>query len=232
MGLIDKLLHQPAGSDQAVVASDMEGTLSRGVTWKGIRDYMLAHGRKADFNRFFRRRIIRLPLFRLGLIDKQKFKEQWMVDLVALLAGMPRREFEAFSEWVVEHELWPNRRQRVIDELMDHMNEGKRVVVVSGLLEPMLAHFVAKIGCEAIGTPLKFAGDIFSGQTLQGFTTGAQKVAQLRPFLDINGHIAAAYGDTYADIPMLQLSQQPAAVFPDSQLKRHAENHGWRIFES
>lgn len=231
MALIDSLLHEPAGSQRPVVACDMEGTLSSGVTWKGMRDYLILSGRGDAYNRFFRSRMIQLPLFRLGLINRQAFKESWLNGLLSLFAGMPEDEFAEASRWVVENELWANRRQPVIDELKRHRENGRRVVVVSGLIEPMLQLFVGKFEGEAIGTPLLFLGRVFSGRTDGPFTTGSQKVAQLTHFLDADGKIAAAYGDTGADIPMLRLSNSPTAVFPDKKLRRYALKSSWRIIE-
>lgn len=231
MPLIDALLQKPAGNDEPVVACDMEGTLSAGVTWKGMRNYLHAHGRRHDFNRFFRSRILQIPLFRLGLIDRREFRERWMVDILALFAGLSQNEFAKASRWVVENELWPRRRRQVIDRLLNHQKAGHRVVVVSGLIEPMLSLFVAKIDVEAIGTPVLYLGKIFSGRTAAPFTTGQRKIEQLQPFLDQEGKLAAAYGDTAADIPMLALSRFPTAVYPDKKLRQHAQRVGWSIID-
>lgn len=229
MGVIDNLLSEPPGSTRPVVACDMEGTLSGGVTWKGMRDYLVAHGRGATYRRLMRKRLVQISLFRLGLINQQKFKESWMIDMLSLFAGMSHDEFAHASDWIVENELWAKRRRPVIEELKNHRDQGRRVVVISGLIEPMLARFVAKIGVEAIGTPILFLDEVFSGRTAAPFTTGGRKVEQLEPFLNPAGRIAAAYGDTAADIPMLSLSENPTAVFPEKNLRHHALTAGWRI---
>jgi len=41
--------------------------------------------------------------------------------------------------------------------------------------------------------------------------------------------IVAAYGNTISDLPMLEMSEQPVAVYPDAKLRRVAERRGWRV---
>ena len=44
-----------------------------------------------------------------------------------------------------------------------------------------------------------------------------------------DARIVAAYGDTLSDLPMMEMSEQPVAVYPDAKLRRVAEERGWRI---
>lgn len=40
-----------------------------------------------------------------------------------------------------------------------------------------------------------------------------------------------AYSDSYSDLPLLSLVENPVAVTPDDQLRRHAQEHHWRLME-
>ena len=42
------------------------------------------------------------------------------------------------------------------------------------------------------------------------------------------GPVAAAYGDSFSDIPMLELSAAPVVVNPEEELKAYADQKGWR----
>lgn len=231
MRLITTFLNDPADPERPTVASDMEGTLSAGVTWKGLRNYLLAHGRKEDYDRFFRANLYKLPLYYLGWINPQKFKQAWIGDIFHLFNGFSRPAFDEVAEWVVEHEHWPRRRRGIIAELEQHLAQGRRVVVVSGLIEPILGRFAARVGLEAIGTPVKYSGDLFSGKTAGPMITGQQKAGQLAYFSGPDKKIEAAYGDTLADVPMLSMSRLPTAVAPDKKLRRVARANGWRIID-
>lgn len=217
---------------QPTVVSDMEGTLSGGVTWKGMRDYLLKHGYEREVKGFLRRNLFKGVLFRLGFIrDVHQFQEAWMLGVLALFRGMSRTEFTDAVTWVVENELWPQRRQAVIDELLQHQEDGRRVVVASGMFEPMLKVYVDKLGFEAIGTPVLFEDGVFTGRLVGEFNTGLHKAAQVAAFADENGELYAAYGDTAGDIQMLGMARHPAAVYPDNGLRLEAERRGWRIIE-
>ncbi|MCB8967734.1 MAG: HAD-IB family phosphatase [Ardenticatenaceae bacterium] len=213
-----------------IVASDLEGTLSAGQTWRGMRTYLEAHGQADAFRRFFRRRLPALVLYRLHLVDDRAFKERWILDVLRLFTGYTPTAFADVAQWVVESELWPQRRQAVVAELEQHRENGRRVLVISGLFQPMLDVFTGRLGVEGIGTPLLFANGRFTGQIAAPFNVGDYKVAQLQQHMGSNP-LVAAYGDTEGDIPMLRLSQEAVAVHPDRTLRREAAACGWRILE-
>ena len=79
--------------------------------------------------------------------------DRWIRDLVALLEGRTAAEIEEIAAWVVDEELWPGRREPILDELVDAHAEGARVVIVSGTYEPVLRLFAERVGAEAVGTP-------------------------------------------------------------------------------
>lgn len=231
MPIYTDLLQTPANNDQEVVAADLEGTLSAGATWSGMRAWLEANGRQSEFQQFLRQRLFQVVRYRLGLIrDVRAFKEQWIDALFKLFAGYSEAEFTDIAEFVVEQELWPKRRQSVIADFMAHTAHGRRLLIVTGVNEPVLAKFAAKLGVEAIGTPLQFVDGRFSGDTAAPMNTGQNKVDQLQPFAR-DGRIHAAYGDTAPDILMLQMAQEPVAVFPDKKLKKTAVAQGWRVVE-
>lgn len=225
------LLQSPAGNAQEVAAFDVEGTLTTGATWAGLRAYLEANGRKEQFQRFLRRKIPGIILFRLHLIrDERAFKERWVQDMLRLFAGYSPAEWVEISQFVVAQALWPKRRPAVIAEIEKHKENGRRVLLVTGVVEPVLAVLSAKLGVEAIGTPLQWENGRFTGETAAPINTGIRKVEQLEPFAR-DGQIEAAYGDTAADIPMLQMARHPVAVFPDKKLRKTAQAHNWRILD-
>ncbi len=214
---------------ERVVATDLEGTLTAGSTWRGVGRYLSEHGHRGRYRRFFWLRLPQVFLARGGIIDLQAFRERWMHDLTALLRGMSREQIEAMADWVFEQELWPGRREDVLDELQAARADGARIVVASGTYTPIAARFAARLGAEAIGTDLAYDAD---GRATGGFAgamgTGDEKVARLAAVV-AGATIDTAYGDTAADIPMLALATTAVAVYPDAALERAARERGWRI---
>ncbi len=133
------------------------------------------------------------------------------------------------ADWVFEQELWPGRREDVLDELQAAREDGARIVVASGTYTPIASRFAARLGAEAIGTDLAYDAD---GRATGGFAgamgTGDEKVARLATVV-AGATIDTAYGDTAADIPMLALATTAVAVYPDAALERAARERGWRI---
>lgn len=236
------LLNAQPGNDRPVVAVDLEGTLTAGTTWHALRDYLRTYGEERAYRNFFLRRLPGIVRFRLGLGDREAFKYAWIRDIWALFQGYTAADLDEVAQWVVEEALWPARRQAVLAELSDHARQGHRIILISGVAEPVLAAFIARAAAEqgpvfeGIGTPLYLekgnGGDhSFSGRFRGEINIGEQKVAQLLPFAR-DGKIEAAYGDTGPDIPMLAMSHHPVAVAPDPSLRQAAVARGWRIIEA
>lgn len=213
------------------VASDLEGTITAGETWRGMRDFLLENGRSQQYRRFFLRKVPGLFFFRQGWVNERAFKERWILGLLRLFKGYDEAEMAAMAEFVAMETLWPTRRETVVAELQNHAANGRSVVIVTGLFEPILQRLAQELGgFDAIGTPLLFENGRFTGQTSNPLNVGDQKVDQLQPYLQ-DGRLAAAYGDTIRDIPMLELAEEPVAVHPDAPLRQTAQARGWRILE-
>ena len=231
MKLNANLLNQPADNTAETVASDLEGTLSAGTSWEGMRDYLIEQGQERSYKRFFLRMMPRYALFRLGLVARRSMMEKWISGQLHLFAGYTADQMAEMGIWVVEKKLWPGRRQLVVDELLAHRGQGRRVIINTGQIEPVLSELLLKMdGVEGIGTPLVYEDGLFSGRIAGPLNVGKRKAEQLEPFLQ-DGRILAAYGDTVQDLPMMILSRLPVAVYPDDDLRREAESRGWRILE-
>ena len=215
---------------ERVVATDLEGTLTAGSTWRGVGRYLSEHGHRGRYRRFFWLRLPQVFLARRGIIDLQAFRERWMHDLTALLRGMSREQIEAMADWVFEQELWPGRRDDVLEELQAAREAGARIVVASGTYTPIASRFAARLGAEAIGTDLAYdADDRATGGFAGAMGTRRREGRPAgRPWSPARPSIPR-YGDTAADIPMLALATTAVAVYPDAALERAARERGWRI---
>ncbi len=211
------------------VASDLEGTLSAGYSWRGMRDYLREHGHKTGLRLFYLMRLPDLISFRLGFLDERPFKERWISALLGRFRGFSEERFQEVAAWVVERELWPNRREEVIAELRQHRDAGRRVVLVSGLFQPLLDVFARTVGdVEALGSEVEVRDGVLTGRLAGPLNVGAEKAARLAAYTT-EGQLYAAYGDSERDVAMLEMSRQPTAVHPDDVLREVAKERGWRI---
>lgn len=212
-------------------ATDLEGTLSAGEVWRGIGAYLKQHGHANAHLWFMATHFPGAMLVKAGLVDKQKFKNRWVVDQAKLLRGMSGQELDALAEWVIENELWPRRRQAVIDELIQHHANGCTILIASGAYEPITNALARKLNLErvsGISTPLEMLNGQATGKLAAEIGVDAVKAQRVQAYVG-DGVLVAAYGDTAADAPLLGLSQQPVAVAPDMELEKIAGVRGWRI---
>ncbi len=211
---------------------DLEGTLTTGETWKGIARWLRLAGRGKAYRSFFNAHLPGALLAKAGLINKRNYQNKWMRDLARLLAGFSCADLEEMSAWVLEHELWTQRRSDVLRELRQGLADGARVVLASGTYEPVLRAFAAAISpqVEFLGTPLVCAGGKASGELGGPVNVGTEKARRVREYL--GGQPQRAYGDTYPDRNLLLMAHQPVAVYPDPALRRLALRNHWRILEA
>lgn len=215
------------------VASDLEGTLTAGEAWRGIGAYLKAHGRANAYRLFMLTHFPGALLAKAGLIDKQSFKNRWLADQAQLLRGFSASEIEALSEWVAENEMWAKRRAAVVDELIRHHAKGCTVLIASGAYEPLTDAFARKMNLarvRGVSTPLEMANGRATGKLAAAIGVDAVKAQRVREQVG-DGALVAAYGDTAADVPLLETSQHPVAVAPDDALRKIANIKGWRILE-
>jgi phosphoserine phosphatase len=235
----DNTGHDNTGHDNmTMIASDLEGTLTTGRTWQALADYLAKHGAKYGGAWRYRRNFWwRYPIVAATKVppigqrvDVPALQRQWMIDLLMLFAGASKADFADIAAWVVEHHLWPKRREDVLEHISSY--SGK-LIVASGAYQPVVQAFADRLGAEAIGTPLELT-TVCGERFLTGKTAGAINTAdakQQRLEQHLQGRVLeVALGDTGEDIPMLAWSHTPVAVYPDKILATKAQQDGWRVF--
>jgi phosphoserine phosphatase len=210
-----------------VVVSDLEGTLTTGSSWKGLRAFYKKHNRSLTYNLFFLRWFPNFILVKLGLLSRKQTMFRWLLEEIKLFEGTTSEEFDQIAEWVVENEMWPKRREDILLELYQYQQSGAKILVVSGDYQPIVDSFARRMGAVPIGSKLAFDGNHLVGLRLplNGYE---QKVESIQAQVG-DSDILTAYGDSLSDVPMLEMSQKPVVVNPDSKLKKLALMNGWRI---
>lgn len=211
-----------------IVVSDLEGTLSAGATWRGFGRYIKEHRSALRYNLFFAIRLPGMMLVQMGLINRRDFQNRWFVDMIKLLTDATPESVAHMAEWVVEHELWPGRREDVLAEMAQHREARARIIVASGIYQPIAEAFARRFGAEAAATPL----EITDGRARVVGEISVREVKVERVQATLGGQeVDIAYGDSGADVPMMELGKVQVAVYPDRALRRIAEARGWRILE-
>jgi phosphoserine phosphatase len=209
-----------------IVVSDMIGTVTTGSPVVGLVKWVRQNQSAWRANFYLIRILPPYLLSKWGLIDPQKLGHRLMVSALPLIKNPTAEILEQVSQWSVESELWPKRRPDVLDQLARYVEDGARVYIASSVYEPVVSSFASRIGARGIGTPVEIAGGRV--RFAESLVADQQKATKVLSQLGVD-RVDAAYGDTWADIPLLEHAARPIAVYPDEVLKATAMERGWEI---
>ena len=143
---------------------------------------------------------------------------------VKQLAG---EQFETY----VRSKLFP----AALDHIREHQDRGDLVVLVTGSLDFIIQPLADYLQADAVLTvQLEEARGKFTGELTTLPLSEAEKVRAIQTFVEQhNVDLAAsyAYGDSRADLPMLECVGNPIAVNPSKGLRQVAIESGWEISE-
>jgi phosphoserine phosphatase len=209
-----------------IVVSDMMGTLTTGSPFLGLVDWVKHNQSKLRANLYMAAITPSYLLAKNGIIDWQLWGQKLMIDSLAYIKDADPEKLSRVSEWVVEHDLWKKRREDVVARLVKHREDGAKVYIASSVVEPFIEPFAKRIGAQTIGTPV----EIVKGRVrmIGQLMANEKKIEQVLSRLGVD-RVDVAYGDTLLDIPLLEHSDHPVAVYPDAKLKKIAMAKGWEI---
>ncbi len=141
----------------------------------------------------------------------------------------------------VEAVLLPTCFPDALAEMAAHRDAGRRLVLVSGGLDLVLAPLARALGAELLAQRLVAERDRLTGRHLSYAVLGEQpdpmnqserKAAALRRHAEATGIDLAAsfgYGDSVNDVAMLESVGTAIVVNPDRGLTRIADERGWAV---
>ncbi|MDN6626607.1 MAG: HAD-IB family phosphatase, partial [Pisciglobus halotolerans] len=123
---------------------------------------------------------------------------------------------------------------KVVESIKNRKKEGYRIVLCSGANTLLLNEVAEYIELDdIIGTELFFLEDgSYDFNSPVFVTTGKNKpIALLERFKnkEIDWQNSCAYGDSYYDFDIMNLTGNPIAVTPDAGLREIAIEKGWEI---
>ncbi len=211
-----------------IVVSDLVGTISKGSPVLGLIDWVRHNQSALQANLFMARALPRYSLYKLGLMDLRDFGEWSLVTSLPLITDPTPEKIRDIAVWSVDKVVWPKRRPDVIERLARHREQGDQIFIASTAYEPTLEALGERIGASAIGSQIKIVDGRL--QIASELITGKRKGEQVFDRLGVD-RVGAAYGDTWADIPILERADHPVAVYPDAKLRATAIERGWEILE-
>jgi HAD superfamily hydrolase (TIGR01490 family) len=147
--------------------------------------------------------------------------------------GLPVITVKELAQACYQSVLLPRSFPQAAMEVENQADAGHRIVLVTGSLDFLIRPLADEMGVDAlIAARLDEANGLFTGALAGPPIGGEEKAIRIRKYAEENGVDLAescAYGDSIADLPMLDAVGNPHVVNPDSALRRIAESRGWPI---
>ncbi len=123
----------------------------------------------------------------------------------------------------------------LVSRITKHLENGDRVIILSGALQPFLEEFIRQLDmrADAIGTSLLYDERGICTGEIGRINHGVDKVNRLKLWIkenDASGESIWAYADSESDIPLLEFADKAVVVQPSNAMKKIAESKGWEIF--
>lgn len=116
-----------------------------------------------------------------------------------------------------------------------HRERGERAFIVSAALQEIVDALARELAFDgALGTLCEVGPDgAYTGRSVRSLHADAKAAAvrELAAREEIDLAASTAYSDSYTDLPFLEAVGSPVAVNPDRELRRIAEERGWRVLE-
>lgn len=169
--------------------------------------------------------------YRRDALDTIAYNEFQLRDLI----GKTYEELEPLSREHFEHVV----RQRVYPRAYAMVTEQRRrgdIACMVTATNPVVARPVAEFFGfdELLCTELEIRDGRYTGKIIGDYRVGAAKVPLMEEACRRHGASlseASYYGDSSADIPVLEAVGRPFAVNPPPALREHAARRGWTILE-
>jgi HAD superfamily hydrolase (TIGR01490 family) len=220
-----------AGDTRAAAFFDLDNTVMQGASL-----FHLGRGLyKRDF--FETRELARFAWqqiwFRMAGSENAGHMEDVRSSALSIVKGHSVSELTAMGEEIYDEymagRIWPGTRALA----QAHLDAGQKVWLVTAAPVETATIIAQRLGLTgALGTVAESVDGVYTcrlvGEPLHG-PAKAEAVRALAAAEDLELERCAAYSDSANDIPMLSLVGYPYAINPDSRLRDHAHEMGWRL---
>ena len=147
--------------------------------------------------------------------------------------GLPVREIKELMPDCHREILHARRFVEVADAVRWHRAAGRRVVLVTGSLDFIIAPLAEELQVDDVVAPALVERDgRFTGELTGPPIGDGEKARRMRAYAEEHAVDLAqsfAYGDSTADLPMLETVGRPHVVNPDRKLEAVARERGWPV---
>lgn len=206
---------------------DLDDTLLAGDSDSLWHAYLRQNGRASVRERLWVRWYHRRC--RSGRSDEATYVAMQTRTIAGAAVEDVRRWYEECFVRLAEERLFPEAGRLV----ETHRRRGHRLVLCTGMNTLRCEPIQRRLGLDAvIGTELEVVDGRLTGSIVGAFCAGVEKAARIERYAVEQGvdlGMSYAYGDSHADLPMLEAVGHPTAVNPDPVLKVVAREREWPV---
>jgi len=216
-----------------VAIFDFDGTLYAEETFKLLMNHLKEHPiYKSRYKRFYRSIVPPYIANKLKLYPNSKMKERSMQLYLEAFEGRSKTEMNVYFE-ELKVIMQKDFNSQVLERLKQHQQDDIHILLVSGAYTQFLQRVTEGVSFNhIIGTDISYKENKVDTKTRVKHVNGTRKTESLLQTLEgqeIDWENSFAYGDSYSDLPVLELVGNPVAVKPEEKLRSVAKARGWEI---
>ena len=165
--------------------------------------------------------------YRQGKLDVDEYSEFLLSPIIGISLEELENSIEIFSSDIVQR-FTDNLTK---DLLQKHKEDTK--ILTSGSLSFLVSKIAFKLGIEiSFGTDPEYLDGLFTGKVKGYPNFSEEKVRRIKFWMDSEQFDEIfSYSDSIHDLPLLEFSDSPIAISPDSKLRVIAEERNWPIYD-
>jgi HAD superfamily hydrolase (TIGR01490 family) len=171
--------------------------------------------------------------FRVMGVEDPEHVAEARSSALAFIAGHRVEELESLGEEIFDESMagrvWPGTRALA----QMHLDQGQRVWLVTAAPVEIAGTIARRLGLTgALGTRAEHVDGLYTGRLVGDLLHGPAKAEAIAALAEREGlHLdrCTAYSDSYNDLPMLSMVGDACVINPDSRLREHARQQGWRV---
>lgn len=216
-----------------VAIFDFDGTLYEEETFKLLMNHLKEHPTyHTQYKRFYRSILPPYIAHKLKVYPTSRMRKRSMQLYLEAFEGRTRDEmYQYFDE--LKEQMQKKFNKKVLEKLNAHQQENIHIYLVSGAYTQFLERVTEGISFkQIIGTEIIYQNNHLDTKSPLEHVNGVMKTKKLLERLEgqeIDWENSYAYGDSYSDLPVLELVGNPVAVKPEEKLLTVAQQRGWEI---
>ena len=218
-----------------VAIFDFDGTIYAEETFTLLMKHLKEHPTyHSSYKRFYRAIVPPYIANKLKLYPDNKMKKRSMQLYLEAFNGLTKQEMDIyFSE--IKATMQQDFNAKVLERLKRHQEENIHILLVSGAYTQFLERVTdGLVFNQIIGTDIFYKDDKVYTKNAINHVNGQQKTLKVHEALDgyqIDWENSYAYGDSFSDMPVLELVGNPVAVRPEERLRSLANARGWEVMD-